>query len=869
MQMQNKALLGLIAAGAAGSLASVATAQPFLVNISGATLQQTYFESFASTNDFLDVNGDGASTQVDPLDPDIQLAPYDVTSPFPAGQYWHVQYRAVGSGNGLAELVAWGNTWATGADGVEINSAAAAPAINNRTPYVTGGATTGDANLANPGAAPVRSLQDGTFTVTTSTDPATTGIQVDIAPLDVKVSQFVTQSGAGDPEANPGAPGYGNNARLATDKDGNLLGQGNKLKSLGGLNLNTGAPDSNTVYSTNIGTAVVSAPVNFGVGLQEIRMSDLRNLMATGRRLNGENLIAVTRDSGSGTRNAFMNGIGLDPSYGVGENLGPKSSDSANDLVGPNYQPTNRGSSSRLDNNVINGRLAIGQTGAERGVNRGWLTGGDMEVLAVQSDIKGGTVFARPTIDNVLDNDADGYTIVDTAVLATIGDPLAEPTSAGGDANGNPQMDNPAAAAYILNALRSIEAFSGAPGGLITTFSPGEFLATQFLIPAATSFLPDPNDPLNLIPNPGFNQAVQDFARNDPNNSLANPAYASFNTSSAGIVPNRTVLANTYSDQALVPGGDAYINQGGATVSYGASLAMRNKIAGDFDGDGARTLADAADMIAAWSERNGGAAWAAPDGVYGAGAGDDAIIEVLGDFNSDGNFDTLDVRLWADGLALVADQLDRAAGFAAVDNATAGGNFFGASLATGTYDAGDSRADVFGPGSLTTRGASPIGADGLVDAFDIDYVCANFGDWSVLQDAVEMDLSCDMNGDLVVDGQDVRVIVEDILDSQTGDVNLDGVVDNIDLGIVQSNLGLPGGYADGDLNCDGLVDAADESIGLAAVCQGDFDGSGSIDGADLGVLLGNWGGAGATDLNGDGTTDGADLGIVLGSWGPC
>ena len=39
-----------------------------------------------------------------------------------------------------------------------------------------------------------------------------------------------------------------------------------------------------------------------------------------------------------------------------------------------------------------------------------------------------------------------------------------------------------------------------------------------------------------------------------------------------------------------------------------------------------------------------------------------------------------------------------------------------------------------------------------------------------------------------------------------------------------------------------------------------------VNGADLGALLGAWGGTGG-DLNGDGTTDGADLGVLLANWG--
>jgi hypothetical protein len=58
-------------------------------------------------------------------------------------------------------------------------------------------------------------------------------------------------------------------------------------------------------------------------------------------------------------------------------------------------------------------------------------------------------------------------------------------------------------------------------------------------------------------------------------------------------------------------------------------------------------------------------------------------------------------------------------------------------------------------------------------------------------------------------------------------------------------------------------------IGVAAPCPTDLNGDGQTDGADLGVLLGNWGNPGDTDFDGSGATDGADLGILLGAWGPC
>ncbi|MAD19368.1 MAG: hypothetical protein CMJ52_03995 [Planctomycetaceae bacterium] len=51
-------------------------------------------------------------------------------------------------------------------------------------------------------------------------------------------------------------------------------------------------------------------------------------------------------------------------------------------------------------------------------------------------------------------------------------------------------------------------------------------------------------------------------------------------------------------------------------------------------------------------------------------------------------------------------------------------------------------------------------------------------------------------------------------------------------------------------------------------CPEDLDGNGTIDGADLGLLLGAWGTPDPdADINGDGTVNGADLGLLLGAWG--
>ncbi|MFO0827654.1 MAG: hypothetical protein U0572_05840 [Phycisphaerales bacterium] len=55
---------------------------------------------------------------------------------------------------------------------------------------------------------------------------------------------------------------------------------------------------------------------------------------------------------------------------------------------------------------------------------------------------------------------------------------------------------------------------------------------------------------------------------------------------------------------------------------------------------------------------------------------------------------------------------------------------------------------------------------------------------------------------------------------------------------------------------------------LPTACPADLDSNGTVDAADLAVLLGAWGGA-AGDLDGNGSTDAADLAVLLGAWGPC
>ena len=441
-------------------------------------------------------------------------------------------------------------------------------------------------------------------------------------------------------------------------------------------------------------------------------------------------------------------------------------------------------------------------------------------------------------------------------------------------------MRNQEAAAFLNNISRSIYAFSGAPGGSDTLFTPGEFLAANFVLVAATDYVQDLMNPRDWVLNPALNQLVQDFNISSTTQIYANPAFASFgvgagSTSRAGKVPTRQIAELSgpvvcgetpptetgapisYSDG--VSGAGVYnLDTAGAasTIAYNTSLPLRNLIAGDFNGDGRRDWNDAESMLRAWSQRNGGPAWTAPDASGDLAAlasslglpnplGIESSIEVLGDFNGDGNFgrvwngsafdpDVSDLRYWADGLAIdpATGMLNRAEGFRRIDEAASSVigelNFFGVALATPAgYDAGDARADIASESGAQTPNFAPIGSDGVVNGHDIDYVYAQFLrnprvadgalNWDNLGESANSgqfrpDLSADINGDLVIDQADVDAVVLDILETSYADVNLDGLSDATDRSIALANLNLQGGWSMGDVNGDGVVTEADLEI---------------------------------------------------------
>ncbi|MBX3397038.1 MAG: hypothetical protein KF841_16910 [Phycisphaerae bacterium] len=876
------------------------------INISGATLFANFFEFPAATNDVINVDGDiipcngqpfvgFANLDCDPMNsPDgiDQLAPG-----FTCGQKWHghwiVQYRSVGSGNGLAEFVDYqlagilpsriptelgvlnARRWAGPGikqgplSGCEANCF---PPLNSAdmdcNGIIDGADLRGfiDAMLSGVGCDINRADLNDDFIIDlldlprfvscvldgglncgrainvsnppNSADTNESGspicpTSVDIANMDVPTKWFVlAPGGSGSWNRKPTFAGYGDNPNGSSDTGFSNklkpLSRSNKSGQLVTLNVDTANPDSNTVFDTTIAYSPVVPIANRGTGLENVTFSELQYAFVTGRMPNGENLIVNCRDVGSGTRNAWSNSIGIDPSWASGDNIGNQTTSSSNTNLGPNTRATQCGSSSHSENAAQQRRLCLGYTGifgADRAAADA--IGGLYEILNVRKDVAGGTQYVRCDVDSVLDNSDvnTGWQIGGSQTLATRGD-----YRSGIDGNTNPPMNNPAARDYMMNLTVSISNYVNS-GAAPEFNSPAEILVKQFILDVGVDATPELTDPMNYLPTTGFDQAIQDDVR--AINVTTVPAFGSVFPGDGGRVPVRNNNPGLYSDGSTA----AYLDGNGApTITSGQRVFPRMKIQGDFEADGDRDIDDIAPMLAALSNPR---AFSAADAANHPG--NYIIPEILGDFDGDGNFNHMDIRYFADGLALVNGSVNRKAGFIEVDEAweaaTAAGNFFFTDttkvptttvLITGTYDAGDARGDV--AGNTPWRGAQPHGHDFVVNHADIEYVRANIyaGVWGTnLDNHFDKDLSCDMNGDLLVDCADVVEIVEKILDTKMGDLDLNGVVDCGDITTLQGNIGVVTSgatYAQGDLDCDGDVDADDLAIacgncpGCAGTC---------------------------------------------------
>jgi hypothetical protein len=993
------------------------------VNLSGASLFVDFFRAPASTNDWIDADADGHAGYDPawfPFFVDQLATPYSPGSNL--NSWWTVSYRSVGSVNGFNEFVSnqtcgsiplnipsefglfngfeYANAgvvkWANGVNmsGTPLEQCAiqgafldvptrwavqvpGAPAWN-RKPLESGYGLC-DVPSSSGAISNLDTLSRTCGACTVTGAPCTN----DLACSDWFVKEC-SSNGVFTGTLCAKANGDADPTKCAVDE---TCLPHETCNTAGGatvsLNQNSSSPDADTVFDFVGAWVPVAVIANRGTQKQDIKFSELQYLFATGRLPNGENLIAATRDVGSGTRNAIMNSIGVDTSWGRGDNIGTINNTSGLANLGPGTQAANCGGSGIMETAVQNRRLAVGYTGLA-GASRAAqdAVAGNYEILNTQKDVNSNgdalctAGYVRPNVNTVIHNcdPCTGYQIAGSGSFAVRGDPNANRTPRVGT---HPAVDNQAVADYLNNIFDSIADFSadpfsntcaesktcstktcsvsgigctvdadcapsggtcsvlvrcltsadcpvggscsGAPwpcttdsqcntaykectvSGMIcnsngncdageTCFAadyckgadnmPAQFLATDFFLPASVDCLHQVTDPM-VYADAAVNETLQSYAL--AHNTTVVPAYGTVNAAGKRPVRNTLTGSARYSD--------------GTTGSYcnapPSNLTARYAVQGDMNNNGARDLGDAVGLVTAYFTPR---AWTVANA---------AVAEIIADFDGDGSLNKADLRYWMDGLALSGGHVDRKQGAIAIDNQfTALGKpfpwadtaeqlvppavacnepTFNAPAAIGNiwttgkaYAAGDFRGDV--AGGHPVAGAQPMGYDGRINAADIDYVCANIGDWSNLGQAVKMDLSCDMTGDAAVTSADVTELVTVILGTQFGDANLDGVVNGADTTIVMNTIASGTcnathtcGWANGDFNCDRVVDWTD----LAYTPAGDCDANGSVDLVDYqdlaACLAGPGGGLGVGcscfDFNADGDVDLQDYSLFMVTFG--
>jgi len=159
-----------------------------------------------------------------------------------------------------------------------------------------------------------------------------------------------------------------------------------------------------------------------------------------------------------------------------------------------------------------------------------------------------------------------------------------------------------------------------------------------------------------------------------------------------------------------------------------------------------------------------------------------------------------------------------------------------------------------------------------LDGLPLDYLIIGPSNWEPEIDLSLNDTMLDLTGNARIDMGDVTMLVHNILGTEFGDANLDGVVDGTDESLVLANFGNPGGWADGDFNGDDVVDQLDLDIVQGNLpLAGDLDGDGFVGIGDLNIVLGNWNqnvppANPLADPSGDGFVGIDDLNEVLGNW---
>ena len=192
---------------------------------------------------------------------------------------------------------------------------------------------------------------------------------------------------------------------------------------------------------------------------------------------------------------------------------------------------------------------------------------------------------------------------------------------------------------------------------------------------------------------------------------------------------------------------------------------------------------------------------------------------------------------------------------------------FGAGF--GVYDRGQQQWNSNIYDALSPRSIFDLDKDGEVRMSDYEMIVQNFG-------ADDSAIDLDNNG---VVGQSDLAFFTHFAGKRVGDFDKDGMLDADDIDLLTANLSIPkeAEYAY-DTDDDGMFDDADRLFLINDLMQtrvGDLDVDGDVDSADITVLATNWTGAsqagegstyGTGDVDFDGDVDAADRLLIVQNW---
>ncbi len=618
---------------------------------------------------------------------------------------WHEQ----GSAEGILELA---NDQIGYFGGSPINDSvvpryqtSANPIRINGNSFGTGVTTAGGYSLANLSAA-----QYDTYSTVTYSSGGTNLLggqnRVQLALSDVKPSQAfaVSTTGSYTFAVRPQVAGYGKgNPALASASTVSGTGKAGKRQQLQDqtvLNMEntkinpataaayaTGAWNTAGINNLNTTTAVITATTfaaNPGTGLTNLNKTDAQFLQIAGRLANGADFNMTTRDVNSGTRNTAANNTGVDPSWAAGEN------DSGNGNDGTAQAQTTLGSALRFSGKTAGGgqlrptlqnaRMAIGTLSLSDvlGNARNNSSANPLRALGY-SDSSYNSSFADGSFNAITPSASsitDGtYVIWQQEQLVTVKDPTSTTTynaaAIKGDTLGDVQTLKNTISNSVTNFPNTFSTNNPADGALRTSF-----ILPQFMIVAkdtdggaVTSQSSDLHDafigsvyasnfttfsPSGITAGSGSRYGVA--AGPSGNTALGTSLIyitaqsSSGANSTAANAPKGNYLFGNFNQNGLrdfsalktaLTAQSALFAAGGATYIDGASSVNNSVVP--------------TGLPLPLSTMNGQVGTGTANFNGGAGASKGDLI-VMGDFNGDGKFDGMDLKLFAKGAA-VADSV--------------------------------------------------------------------------------------------------------------------------------------------------------------------------------------------------------------------